>query len=109
MSNKNVITLTEQNFEEIVTNSESPVFIDFWAPWCGPCRMLGPIIDELAQEYIGKVTIAKLNVDENPNIAGKFGIRGSPTVKIIKEGKEVFSASGAYPKKYWTKALQQVQ
>ena len=97
-------TLTKENFNDFL-NSDKPVLIDFWAPWCGPCKVLGPVIEEIASEYGDKIQVAKLNVDDNPEIAGQFAIRGIPTVKIFKEGKEVHSTSGAYPKDYWQKLI----
>lgn len=80
---------TDQNFEDEVIGNDKPVLVDFWAPWCGPCQMMGPIIDELAKEFEGKAVIGKMNVDENQGVAGKFGIMSIPTIKIFKGGKEV--------------------
>ncbi len=78
---------TDQNFEQEVIKSDKPVLVDFWAPWCGPCQMMGPIIDELATEMGDKAKIGKINVDENPEIAQKFGVMSIPTIKIFKGGK----------------------
>jgi thioredoxin 1 len=83
------LTIDDANFEEEVLQSDTPVMVDFWAPWCGPCLLAGPIIDELAEEYKGKVKIGKLNVDENQEHPGKFGIMSIPTVILYKDGKEV--------------------
>ncbi|PIP15399.1 MAG: thioredoxin, partial [bacterium (Candidatus Ratteibacteria) CG23_combo_of_CG06-09_8_20_14_all_48_7] len=77
------IILTEANFETEVAESTLPVLVDFWAEWCSPCQMLGPIVSQIASEYAGKVKVAKLNVDENPNIAGRFGIMGIPTLILF--------------------------
>ncbi|MEF2680398.1 MAG: thioredoxin [Oscillospiraceae bacterium] len=81
------IIITEENFENEVLNSDKPVLVDFWAQWCGPCRMLGPIIEEIANDYEGKVKVGKVNVDEQPNLASKYGIASIPTVIVFKNGK----------------------
>ena len=81
------IIITEENFENEVLNSDKPVLVDFWAQWCGPCRMLGPIIEEIANDYEGKVQVGKVNVDEQPNLASKYGIASIPTVIVFKNGK----------------------
>jgi thioredoxin 1 len=87
MSEINVVKLTESNFKEEVVNSTSPVLVDFWAEWCGPCKMLAPILDELASEYDGKVKVGKLNIDESPGVANEYGIRAIPTLLIFKDGQ----------------------
>lgn len=92
------IEITDKNFEELVEKSSVPVMIDFWAEWCGPCRMVGPIVDELATEYTGKAVVGKVNVDENPDISAKFGIRNIPTVIFLKSGQIVDKSVGAVPK-----------
>ena len=92
------IEITDKNFEELVEKSGVPVMIDFWAEWCGPCRMVGPIVDELATEYTGKAVVGKVNVDENPDISAKFGIRNIPTVIFLKSGQVVDKSVGAVPK-----------
>jgi thioredoxin 1 len=89
---------TDANFEQEVLKSEKPVLVDFWAPWCGPCQMMGPIIEELAKEMEGKVKIGKMNVDENPATAEKFGIMSIPSIKIYKEGKVVKEFTGVQSK-----------
>ncbi|WP_291369299.1 MULTISPECIES: thioredoxin [Cyclobacterium] len=91
------IEITDTNFDEII-KSEQPVLMDFWAEWCGPCKMIGPIVEELAADYEGKATITKLDVDSNPDIASKFGIRSIPTLLIFKDGQVVDKVIGAVPK-----------
>jgi len=90
--------LTDSNFEAEVLRSDIPVLVDFWAPWCGPCRAIAPVIDELAQEYAGQVKIVKMNVDENPSTPGKYGIRAIPTLILFKGGEVVEQITGAVSK-----------
>ncbi|MCS7081497.1 MAG: thioredoxin [Bacteroidetes bacterium] len=92
------ITLTDQNFEQEVLQSELPVLVDFWAPWCGPCRMIAPIIEELAQEYAGRLKVGKLDVDHNPQVSMQYNIRSIPTLLIFKNGQVVEQLIGAVPK-----------
>ena len=92
-----IITLTDSTFDEVVNAQESPVVVDFWAEWCGPCRMIAPILDEIATEQDGKVTIGKLNVDDNPGIAQRFGVMSIPTLLVFKDGqldKRIVGAKG---------------
>lgn len=92
------INLTEDTFKQEVLESDAPVLVDFWAPWCGPCRTLGPIIEELAREYDGKIKICKLNVDENQKIAGEYRITSIPTILLFKGGKVVDQVMGVADK-----------
>ena len=99
------LEITDANFEELVANSDKPVMIDFWAVWCGPCRMIAPIVEEMTTEYDGKAIIGKVDVDSNPNVAMKYGIRNIPTVLFVKGGEVVDKQVGAAPKKAFTDKL----
>jgi len=105
MAAENVQTFTDTNFDETVLKSNAPVLVDFWAEWCGPCKRLGPTVDALASEYAGKVTVGKLNVDENPAVSFKFQIRGIPTILVFKDGQVVESVVGLAQKEDLKKVL----
>jgi thioredoxin 1 len=92
------VTLTDKNFNEEVINSQTPVLVDFWAVWCGPCQMIGPIVAEIAQEFEGKIKVGKMNVDENQATAAKYGIRGIPTLLFFKGGELMNQVVGVQPK-----------
>ncbi len=102
------IEITDANYDEIVGNADKPVVLDFWAAWCGPCRMIGPLIEEMHTEYEGKAIIGKVDVDNNQGIAGKFGIRNIPTVAFIKNGEVVDKSVGAVPKAQLTSKLDAI-
>ncbi len=99
------LEVTDANFDELVVNSDKPVMLDFWAVWCGPCRMIAPIVEEMATEYDGKAVIGKVDVDSNPGVAQKYGIRNIPTVLFVKGGEVVDKQVGAVPKQALTAKL----
>ncbi|EAQ64761.1 thioredoxin [Marinomonas sp. MED121] len=94
----NTIQITDAQFQEEVLNSEVPVVVDFWAPWCGPCKMIGPVLEDVAGEMEGKIKVVKINVDENPDTAPKYNVRGIPTLLVVKGGEVVATKVGAVSK-----------
>lgn len=102
------ITVSQSNFDDEVLKSEGPVLVDFWAEWCGPCKIVGPILSELSGTYDGKIKIAKLNVDENPDLASRFNVMSIPTMKFFKNGEVVGELVGAAPKNTIEAEIQKV-
>ena len=102
------LAVSDNDFEEKVLKSDVPVLVDFWAPWCGPCLAIGPVLEEIAKEYDGKVKIAKMNVDENANVPPQFDVRSIPFMVLIKDGKKVDSVVGAHPKAALTGMIDKV-
>src|SRR5699024_10053924 len=101
------LEITDANFEEKVLKSDKPVMVDFWATWCGPCKMVGPIIEEIAEEYDGKAVVGKMDVDANQEFAAKYGVRNIPTVLVFKGGEMVARQVGAAQKSAYTKAIDE--
>lgn len=102
------LEITDANFEELVLKADKPVVVDFWAEWCGPCRMIGPVIEEMSNEYEGKAIIGKVNVDANPGVSAQFGVRNIPTVLFIKNGEVADKSVGAVPKAQLTSKLDAI-
>lgn len=105
----NAVEFNDQNFDAEVLQSEAPVMVDFWAPWCGPCRMIAPLVEELAGEFAGSVKIGKVNVDDSPNTAASYGISSIPTIMIFKGGEVVDRFMGVQPKTRLVEALNQAK
>ena len=104
----NVIVTDDRGFERAVLQSEAPVLVDFWAPWCGPCHMVSPVVEQLAGEYAGRLRTVKVNVDDSPAVAGRFGIQSIPTLALFRQGKEVRRLVGVRPKAELARAIDQV-
>ncbi|GIW42519.1 MAG: thioredoxin [Candidatus Binatia bacterium] len=100
--------VTDATFEEEVLQSPVPVLVDFWAPWCGPCRTIAPIVEELAGEYEGRLKVVKMNVDDNPDTPSRYGVRGIPTLLLVRGGEVREQIVGAVPKRQLTRAIEQV-
>lgn len=108
MASEAIVELNDSSFDAEVISSDKPVLVDFWAPWCGPCKALGPVIDEISNDFVDKVKVGKVNVDENPEISMKFGIRSIPTLIVFKDGEVQDQIIGAVPKSEIEKALEKV-
>jgi thioredoxin 1 len=98
MAGKNIAEVTDENFQKEITEASTPALVDFWAPWCGPCRAIAPVVEELAVQFQGQIKIGKLNVDDNPKTPGQYGIRAIPTLILFKNGKVVEQITGAVSK-----------
>lgn len=101
------LEITDESFEDVVLKSDKPVMVDFWAAWCGPCRMVGPIIEELSTDFEGRAVVGKLDVDANQEFAAKYGVRNIPTVLVFKDGEVVGKQVGVAPKSTYAQALEQ--
>ena len=104
----NTVAVTDADFEQMVLKSDTPVMVDFWAPWCGPCRAVAPVLEDLAGEYAGKIVVAKVNTDENPVWAQKYGVMAIPTLIFFKGGKMVDRVEGAGPKSFYKTRLEAI-
>ena len=107
MASDKIIEVSDDSFEQDVLNHEGPVLVDFWAPWCGPCKQIAPILDELADEMSGKITISKINIDDNPNTPGNYGVRGIPTLMIFEGGNVQGTKVGAVNKAKLTEFINE--
>lgn len=108
MASANVLHLTDAQFDQTISGAQTPVLVDFWAEWCHPCRQIGPIIDELAREFEGKLTVAKVNIDEHQEAANKFGVQSIPTIMLFKSGQLAERIVGAVPKETLIDAIHRV-
>ncbi|MCZ2202131.1 thioredoxin [Cylindrospermopsis raciborskii] len=102
------LEVTDTSFKQEVIDSDIPVLVDFWAPWCGPCRMVAPVVEEIAIQYAGKLKVVKINTDENPKVAGEYGIRSIPTLIVFKGGDKVGFHVGAVPKSTLSKTVEDI-
>ncbi len=108
MASPSIVTLTQENFSQKVLQSPKPVLVDFWAEWCGPCKMIAPLLDELADEYDGKVTVGKVNIDEQQNLAAEYGVRAIPTLLVFQNGQVADQIVGARSKRDLKASLDRV-
>ena len=106
MASDKIITLTDQNFQEEIKASDLPILVDFWAEWCAPCRMIAPMLEEIAEEYAGRLRVGKLNVDQNRSMAAQFGVMSIPTLILFKDGQIVEQMIGAQPKENLVRVLE---
>ena len=101
--------ITDSSFQQDVLKSETPVLVDFWAPWCGPCKVVGPVVDALEKEYAGKIKVGKMNVDDNPQVSGDLGVMSIPTLMLFKNGEVKWRQSGVVPTEYLRRVVEENQ